>query len=81
MAKNKTQYVCQSCGALSPKWIGQCADCGAWNSYVETVVESARSRGISTAVGASRVQKLDQVSTREEQRISSGLAEMDRVLG
>ena len=36
----KTQYQCQECGASSPKWLGQCPDCGAWNSYVESMLEA-----------------------------------------
>ncbi|MGH8460979.1 MAG: DNA repair protein RadA [Stenotrophobium sp.] len=81
MAKTKTQYACQSCGALSPKWAGQCADCGAWNTLVETVVEASRPRSGFAVATAARIQRLDQVSTREEPRTPSGLAEMDRVLG
>jgi DNA repair protein RadA/Sms len=80
MAKNKTQYVCQSCGAFSAKWAGQCADCGAWNSLMETVVEAARAR-TGKSLAATPVQKLDEVSTRDEPRTPSGLSEMDRVLG
>lgn len=81
MAKTKTQYACQSCGALSPKWVGQCADCGAWNTLVETVVEASRPRSGFAVAASARIQRLDQVSTREEPRTPSGLAEMDRVLG
>ena len=81
MAKSKTQYVCQSCGAQSAKWLGQCADCGSWNSYVETVVERSRERNWAATATASAIQRLDQVSTRDEPRTSSGLSEMDRVLG
>lgn len=81
MAKTKTQYACQGCGALSPKWAGQCAECGGWNTLVETVVAPARPRsGFAGAVTAS-IQRLDKVSTREEPRTPSGLSEMDRVLG
>ncbi|TXH03642.1 MAG: DNA repair protein RadA [Nevskiaceae bacterium] len=81
MAKSKTQYACQSCGAVSPKWIGQCPDCGSWNSYVETVIEVSRARNWSASSASTAVQRLDQVSTRDEPRTASGLSEMDRVLG
>jgi DNA repair protein RadA/Sms len=80
MAKSKTQYVCQKCGAFSAKWSGQCADCGDWNTLVETVVEAARARA-GRSLTASPVQKLDEVSTQGEARTPSGLSEMDRVLG
>ena len=44
MAKRSSSvFVCQECGAQSPKWLGRCADCGAWNTLVETVVEAAPS--------------------------------------
>ncbi|NKF22525.1 DNA repair protein RadA [Solimonas marina] len=84
MAKAKTQYVCQSCGGISPKWVGQCPDCGAWNTLSETVASAASARprggGISgTASG--RIQRLDEVELREEPRAATGLPEMDRVLG
>ncbi|MGH8506000.1 MAG: ATPase domain-containing protein, partial [Stenotrophobium sp.] len=81
MAKTKTQYACQSCGALSPKWAGQCAECGGWNTLVETVVTPARPRSGFVGAATARIQRLDQVSTREEPRTPSGLSEMDRVLG
>jgi DNA repair protein RadA/Sms len=79
MAKSKTQYVCQNCGAASSKWAGQCADCGAWNTLVETLTAPVRPRVLAAAAG--RVQRLDQVSVAAEPRVSSGLSEMDRVLG
>lgn len=80
MAKSKTQYVCQSCGAFTAKWAGQCSDCGEWNTLVETVVEAARAR-TGRPKAASPLLRLDEVSTRDEPRTASGLSEMDRVLG
>ncbi|HSW12244.1 MAG TPA: DNA repair protein RadA [Solimonas sp.] len=82
-SKSKTQYVCQSCGAASPKWVGQCPDCGAWNSLVEARVEAgarARGGGIS-GQAAGRVQNLREIDVHESPRTSTGLSEMDRVLG
>lgn len=79
MAKIKTVYMCQSCGATSPKWGGQCGECGEWNTLVESIAEP-RSRGPSPA-GAARIQRLDEVSSDNAPRVSSGLSEMDRVLG
>jgi DNA repair protein RadA/Sms len=83
MAKAKTQYVCQNCGAISPKWIGQCPDCGAWNSLQETVAAApskSRAGGISGVAGG-RIQRLDEVELQEEPRAPTGMPEMDRVLG
>lgn len=82
MAKSKIEYVCQSCGAASPKWSGQCGDCGAWNSLVETqaVPRGTRAGGISgTASG--RVQRLREVSAEQTPRLATGLSEVDRVFG
>ncbi|PPE72594.1 DNA repair protein RadA [Solimonas fluminis] len=83
-SRTKTQYVCQSCGAASPKWAGQCPDCGAWNTLVEARVDTAaakaRGGGISGMAGG-RVQRLREVDTRETPRTGTGLGEMDRVLG
>jgi len=83
MAKAKTQYVCQSCGAASPKWVGQCPDCGGWNTLTETVAApAARPRAGGMAGAATgRIQKLDEVQLQEEPRVHTGLGEMDRVLG
>lgn len=79
MGKAKTEYVCQSCGAVSAKWVGQCGECGAWNTFVEAIVTKARpSVGLNQAV---RVQRLSEVQSEDSPRHSSGLSEMDRVLG
>ncbi len=77
MAKLRAQYVCQSCGYVSPKWLGRCPECAGWNSLVE---EMARKAGAS-AVGASQAVALSEVVQEEVARIRSGLGELDRVLG
>src|SRR5437762_1653779 len=79
MAKARTQFVCQSCGATAPKWAGQCADCGEWNSMVEGVVEKT-ARVVSSAPG-SGVRRLSEVKAEDAPRIATGNEEMDRVLG
>jgi DNA repair protein RadA/Sms len=82
MAKNKTEYVCQACGAASPKWVGQCGDCGAWNSLVESQAapRSVRAGGMTGTAGG-RVQRLREVSAEQSPRLATGLAEVDRVFG
>ncbi len=82
MAKIKTEYVCQSCGATSPKWIGQCADCGAWNSFVETITAKKPSalRGYA-GVTEAKTHKLEEVELAESPRIFTAMPEFDRVLG
>jgi DNA repair protein RadA/Sms len=82
MSKAKTVYTCQQCGAQQPKWAGQCGDCGAWNSLVESVTappgKGVRSVGYA---GESRVRLLKDVALQESPRVASGVAELDRVLG
>ncbi len=86
MPKARTQYVCRECGAVSPKWSGQCPDCGAWNSLEEAVAEKAdargRGRGNWSGVAGGRVSTLADIDPEASQpRFGSGLSEMDRVLG
>ena len=57
MAKAKRMYGCTECGATFPKWAGQCGECGAWNTLVETVVEGATPSGRFSHEGESSVRK------------------------
>uniref|UniRef100_E6QHE1 DNA repair protein RadA (DNA repair protein Sms) n=1 Tax=mine drainage metagenome TaxID=410659 RepID=E6QHE1_9ZZZZ len=80
MAKSKTIYSCTECGGQSPKWQGQCPHCNAWNTLVETVLESAPSR--FTAVSkTSSIRRLGEVEAADFPRYPTGIAEFDRVLG
>ena len=84
MAKNKTAYICQECGGQSPKWVGQCPDCGAWNSLVEGQVPPAPRGGRGGGMAGladGRVQRLSEVAAEDSPRVATELAEMDRVLG
>jgi DNA repair protein RadA/Sms len=83
MAKTKTQYVCQSCGAAYPKWSGQCADCQEWNVLVEERIEAVQAKAMASYAGVESLEwvTLDQVSVREYARISLGMEELDRVMG
>ncbi|WP_029915434.1 DNA repair protein RadA [Pelobacter seleniigenes] len=80
MARQKTIYTCQQCGFQSPKWMGRCPDCQQWNSLVEEhpLPTSSNSRSLAEP---GKPLKLSEVSGREEDRLSSGLAEFDRTLG
>ena len=83
MAKTKINYVCTQCGAIQPKWMGKCPDCGSWNTLVENV-EAPISRFASSAVpqtAKSTVQKLEQIDSSEEQRYLTQMEELNRVLG
>jgi DNA repair protein RadA/Sms len=86
MAKGKTIYTCTECGAQAPKWAGQCGDCGAWNSMVETVAtppaeRKGRHAGYAGIAGTLTVQSLKEVAPEESCRLSTGSSEFDRVLG
>lgn len=86
MPRFSTQYVCQQCGFQSPKWVGQCPECSTWNSMVETVVstnkkQKAQSTRRFTATTSQPI-KLSQITKAEYgKRVSSGIEELDRVLG
>lgn len=83
MAKSKTVFYCTSCGNETPKWMGRCPGCGAYNTmeeYIEKPVTSGRAK--SAPVGMSRKpQKIREVSGDSEIRFSTGMGELDRVLG
>ncbi|MBM3263972.1 MAG: DNA repair protein RadA [candidate division Zixibacteria bacterium] len=79
--KIKTRFFCQNCGSVSPKWLGKCADCGSWNTYVEEKTTEDRS-GRPAVFGASdRVMRLAEVDISEDRRLETGIGEFDRVLG
>ena len=83
MAKAKTVFYCTNCGNESPKWQGRCPACGAWNTLEEHIEKpSAVKRASSAPVGMSRkAQKLTEVVCDDESRFSTGIGELDRVLG
>ncbi|KPK24407.1 MAG: DNA repair protein RadA [Dehalococcoidia bacterium SG8_51_3] len=76
----KAVFVCQQCGKESPKWLGHCPDCQAWNSFVETKVASSRIHSRPHA-GGNKPQELSQVGGGEFPRLRLGFTEMNRVLG
>ncbi len=80
MARAKTLYLCTACGAESLKWQGQCPDCDAWNTFEEARRDSGGGRRGGYA-GESRRQPLGAVDESERERETTGLAELDRVLG
>ncbi len=85
MAKSTTQYVCQSCGSVHPRWAGRCDACGEWNSISEETVEQVPLGGKSSGKkrGSSRGVEFVPLTGAEEQvaRMQTGIAEFDRVLG
>jgi DNA repair protein RadA/Sms len=83
MAKEKTSYTCTECGGSSPRWLGKCPHCEAWNTLIETVMETPagnRHRFASLAK-TSQVAALADIEASEIERTPTGIAELDRVLG
>ena len=81
MAKSKTVFVCQNCGAESSKWIGKCPSCNQWNTYVEEVIST---HSVSTEFRQERSKpvNLNEVDgTENQERFSSQIVELNRVLG
>jgi DNA repair protein RadA/Sms len=83
MAKTKTIYVCQSCGATAPKWTGQCQSCGEWNTVVEEVEVVGKNKSLATMVSRNldKPQQLSEIVTGKTERFSTSNDELDRVLG
>jgi DNA repair protein RadA/Sms len=82
MPKVKTFYQCQSCGYASPKWLGKCPDCGEWNTLVEERKETVPPRlSLPAQFRKSEPQLLSSIKAGYEQRTSTGIRELDRVLG
>lgn len=80
MAKAITKFVCQQCGAESPKWMGRCPQCGEWNSLVETRLP-APDEVVERVVSRTKPQKLSQVKSIARVRMKTGIEEFDLVLG
>ncbi len=80
MKAPKRVYQCEQCGATQPKWVGQCADCGSWNTLIETLAAPPTTRA-SYSGESTKVIALGDVQPEATPRLSSGLAEFDRVLG
>ena len=88
MAQPKSIYTCNTCGASSPRWLGKCPGCGAWNSLVESVSEPAGGAGknrlgagFAALAPASQVQPLAAIEAVDVARSPTGQDELDRVLG
>lgn len=86
MAKTKSAYFCQSCGYESAKWLGKCPSCQQWNTFVEEVVEklAAHVPTWKSASGQQRLNKpnkVEEIESANEDRLSTGDVELDRVLG
>ncbi|WP_029042735.1 DNA repair protein RadA [Cucumibacter marinus] len=83
MARAKVQFVCQNCGAVTPRWAGRCESCGEWNSIVEEMADTGIGAGPKAAKSSGRGVELVPLSgeTEDAQRVVTGIAELDRVTG
>lgn len=82
MARSKTVYFCSACGHESSKWMGQCPACKQWNTFVEEkVAPTSRKGGAKPGRTSASPMNISEVTVQEEKRISTGIHELDRVLG
>ncbi|MCK6601917.1 MAG: DNA repair protein RadA [Bacteroidetes bacterium] len=87
MARLTTQFICQSCGSVSPKWMGKCSDCGEWNTLIEEVVETGKKKVDSihqnriSATPAQKPSTLAEIPRKEGERMQTAFAEFNRVMG
>jgi DNA repair protein RadA/Sms len=81
MARATSQYICQSCGAIHPKWGGKCDACGAWNTIVEEAARDATPKGLSSGKGKNIDWVGMDVDAKDAIRIPTGIGELDRTLG
>ncbi|MBR1741368.1 MAG: DNA repair protein RadA, partial [Lachnospiraceae bacterium] len=80
--KRKTTFFCKECGYESAKWMGQCPGCGEWNSFVEEpVIKTSSGSGRKPTLEQRTPSKLSEVCITEEERVLTGIHELDRVLG
>lgn len=81
--KAKTQFVCQACGYVSPKYLGRCPNCGAWNQIVEEKIQTQPDRHSRVDITGKRTSptKLNEVKSQKEPRVKTKLDELNRVLG
>ncbi|MBI3120559.1 MAG: DNA repair protein RadA, partial [Candidatus Kerfeldbacteria bacterium] len=82
MQKTKTLFICTHCDTQYPKWLGQCSECGKWGTIVESVASASQEPKLKTS-GAkpSDVVDLGKLETSDQPRKSTGISEVDRVLG
>ena len=83
MAKGKINvYFCQNCGYESAKWMGQCPGCHEWNMFVEEMIDKkSAGKGKATGSESAKSVRLSEIEMKQDKRISTDIAELDRVLG
>jgi DNA repair protein RadA/Sms len=81
LARTSSSYVCSACGGEAPRWAGQCPSCGEWNTLIEERSPASARRGFGGGGRALRPVALGEVLPAEHNRLSTGIGELDRVLG
>lgn len=85
MAKARSQFVCQQCGASYPKWVGKCENCGEWNSLVEQVVRAPGNSAVARSAAHGNILKAQSMRSISAEastaRLGTGIADVDAVLG
>lgn len=83
MAKQKTKFCCQECGYDSPKWLGKCPGCQAWNTFVEEIETISKTQMTHSSLLHTKEKAVSIINIKsgEEQRILTGNKELNRVLG
>ena len=83
MAKEKTVFICSECGGSSPKWLGKCPSCSAWNTLIESLpqaAESAVKNRFASLAKTAEVAVLSDIEASDFERTATGHAELDRGL-
>lgn len=80
LKRPKTVYICQKCGAASPKWVGRCLECGEWGTIAEEIMATQPQKN-KTSLGGEKPKPISQIKSPESPRLITGLKEFDRILG
>ena len=78
---NKTVFVCNECGYENAKWLGKCPACNSWNTFFEQKVDTYVEKGVKKVKERNEPKKLNSYEGKEAVRITTGIDELDRVLG
>lgn len=81
VGKLKTKFVCQECGYETPKWMGKCPACNEWNTFVEETYHKSSKSNRFEGYSAGKIEKLIDIKVEDEERTTTGINELDRVLG
>ncbi len=81
MSKNKSSFYCNECGYESPKWLGKCPACNQWNTFFEEIISLKNKGSNSTFLKENKPVNINEIEVTDEERYSTKICEMDRVLG